>query len=322
MKTYIIDGFKVCSRCGENKSVADYHMSGKKPEEAGENTAGIKSHCKVCQKTIKAEYLAKIPKVIKPQIDLSTITSKVCTVCKVDKPLEQYLDSKLGYLKKRSNCKDCGIKYKREKRAKDSIVRKEVKAIEKVQKLEEIQKRTSKVCPSCKVDKTLDQYSKDSQTIDKLSCYCSECNRERQRAATYGKIIERTKKDDRIFITYFFDNGRSGDEREIKIGRAELKDKTISEVVNNRLTAAKTYSGTKVSLMANTQTGDYGTEYRIHKKFESMRKYGEWFNYSPSLLRFIQEIQTKTTIQDLHDFIEKFEVEDNSQDISETQHIS
>lgn len=317
----ITDGFKVCAICSENKTVDNYY---------GDGRGGLRSECSSCNKILKdkrKEQQKTAPIILSPSLD--GVTALVCKGCATSKNIEEFraytVDNKIY---RKFKCRVCEYEYKL-KRGREKTKERQI------EKQNIVKNRTSKVCTTCSVDKPLAEYYNRKDTYDSLEPRCKECCSIRNKDAYYrierkpkdklSKIVDKINKtnDNRKFTIYFIDNSRS-----IKIGRAEITESsnTVEKAIARRMYSMQSNNDEKLLLLGSTQVGDISTEVRIHHKFNHLRKTGEWFNYSPDLLHFIQEIQTKTTIQDLHDFIEKFEVEDNSkeesQDISETQHIS
>ncbi len=91
---------KKCPRCKEIKSLDDYHYS-----KYSYNKRQV--YCKVCNNQLDKIKREKC----KSNGPTLTRTHKICTTCKIDKPLEEYPVSKdkpdwhLGY------CKKCWTAY-------------------------------------------------------------------------------------------------------------------------------------------------------------------------------------------------------------------
>lgn len=90
---------KKCAMCGKTKSKKEFHKMSSSPDS-------LRPSCKTCRKERE-----KNP-VIKP--DPSTVTSKKCTKCDLEKSLEEFDNDSDGKYGKVSHCKECRAKHNRQ----------------------------------------------------------------------------------------------------------------------------------------------------------------------------------------------------------------
>ena len=103
------------------------------------------------------------------------ITEKVCTKCKIMKPLEQYHNLKNGVYGKHSNCKTCRKTYRKE-----LSFNKPIKGKMK--------------CEKCNIIKNVNEFYKDRSKSTGLQSYCINCQKE--------KVYESSSKLD-SYLTYY-----------------------------------------------------------------------------------------------------------------------
>jgi hypothetical protein len=93
---------------------------------------------------------------------LTLMVKKVCSKCKVEKPIEEFHCQKGGKFGKQSFCRQCAKK-------KDAIKHR------KLHPLPPPPNGISKVCSKCKVDKALTEFEKRDKAIDGRRGVCKEC---------------------------------------------------------------------------------------------------------------------------------------------------
>jgi hypothetical protein len=101
---------------------------------------------------------------------MEEIKTRICTKCHVEKPLTQFSKDPHGKDGLKHECKLC----RHERYLEENPNRKH--------KIIYLPSEGFKVCPKCKIEKPLSEFSEDKRSKwDGLSCYCKECWRDRQR---------------------------------------------------------------------------------------------------------------------------------------------
>ena len=103
------------------------------------------------------------------------ISEKVCTKCKIMKPLEQYHNLKNGVYGKHSNCKTCRKTYRKELSFKKPL-------------------KGKMKCEKCSIIKNVNEFYKDRSKSTGLQSYCIDCQKE--------KVYESSSKFD-SYLTYY-----------------------------------------------------------------------------------------------------------------------
>lgn len=88
---------------------------------------------------------------------------KTCYRCKEEKELFEFHEDIRSSDGKYYTCKSCKREYDRSEKTKRSSYREMAKT------------RTSKICPWCKAEKSIDQYYKNKLRVDGLTNYCKDC---------------------------------------------------------------------------------------------------------------------------------------------------
>jgi hypothetical protein len=115
---------KVCSRCGVEKTVAEYHKSRR-------NSLGVNHRCKICMIDYKREWEASHPdpavrKAHKSALQRARVarlpdisvgipldTPRMCTACGQTKTVNDFQKDKKGTLGRGSKCKACQSAYQK-----------------------------------------------------------------------------------------------------------------------------------------------------------------------------------------------------------------
>lgn len=120
--------------------------------------------------------------------------TKTCTKCQVEKSLGEFHKSKKGKFGVRSICKRCTADYKKS----NSKVYQEVQAKRKQGKEKDLlAEHGMKICTTCQLEKTIDNYSKSKRNRGGFSNKCKTCKKEYDKAYTKKnkeKISKRRKK--------------------------------------------------------------------------------------------------------------------------------
>lgn len=129
------------------------------------------------------------------------ITNKVCTKCKVMKPLEEYHNLKNGVYGKHSNCKSCRKIYR-----KDLSFKKPIKGRIK--------------CEKCNKIKNVSEFYKDRSKSTGLQSYCINCQKE--------KVYECSSKLE-SYLTYYLSLLKKQNSTKKLDSESEFKSQSESE---------------------------------------------------------------------------------------------
>lgn len=169
---------KVCRKCGIDKSLDDYY-------KANEMRDKHASMCKSCTEIQRKDKASKL------DLSLITITTKICTKCKIEKELNLFYKSKYSKDGYKSICKVCC-------RLSD-----EVHIINFNSDLVTV---TEKICTTCGVNKPLDEYYVAKRADDGRQSCCIACvkqyrkNNKERIAALNAKYYAEHK--DELFIKH------------------------------------------------------------------------------------------------------------------------
>jgi ribosomal protein L40E len=100
---------KVCTKCGEAKPLAEFHKSKRR-------SFGLTSKCRQCAKEYDKARYDRLYR--KPHIEQEPKTTKICTKCGEDKPLEAFYTVAKGSSKRMAACKICLVTQQKEANAK------------------------------------------------------------------------------------------------------------------------------------------------------------------------------------------------------------
>jgi mRNA-degrading endonuclease YafQ of YafQ-DinJ toxin-antitoxin module len=144
---------KICSRCKETKTVDEFYKD--KNIESG--------YCPYCKKCAKQRREEQKLGIFVPE-DKSARTSKICSKCKIEKPMETFnknLRNQDGHC---SVCKECRIEKTKEK-------------IVKIKEMNEngTWSRTTKICTKCKIEKPIEDFIESKIKKDGHYPSCKEC---------------------------------------------------------------------------------------------------------------------------------------------------
>jgi len=93
------------------------------------------------------------------------VIAKQCTKCKLIKLLDDYTNKKGGIFNKNSMCRSCKKINDTARKAKLAENREAIK-----------QSMVIKICPKCKLEKSVSEFYNSNETKDGYSSWCKECN--------------------------------------------------------------------------------------------------------------------------------------------------
>jgi hypothetical protein len=140
---------KICSRCKIEKPISNFSKL---------KNGNYHNYCSKCSSEKCKEYREKNKKITPP-----IITSKICSKCKIEKPISEFVVEsclKSGY---RGMCKECTSitnNKRQEKRIATGFIKKE-----------------TKICSSCKIEYPISNFSKRIALPDGLNIYCKYCEK-------------------------------------------------------------------------------------------------------------------------------------------------
>jgi hypothetical protein len=144
---------KTCTACGLEKPISEFHRQ-------ASAKGGIRPHCKACGNAKKRELRKRAAK-------NAQATTRVCEVCGVEKPLEQFRLQGDGYKYRRKECRGCERDRRRER--------------EMAQRLALIESGKAKRCTTCGRVKPLEGFRPHSGKPDGRATECKMCQRRRDR---------------------------------------------------------------------------------------------------------------------------------------------
>lgn len=109
--------------------------------------------------------------------------NKVCTICKIDKPSEEY---SINNGKLRSACKECSNKIRREKRAETRNIKEEIQSLMNMPEIkEEIQ-----ICLCCNQEKNISNFE---IVVNKRRKHCIKCHTNNKTFSSIKKELKNEK---------------------------------------------------------------------------------------------------------------------------------
>jgi hypothetical protein len=144
---------KTCTVCGQAKPISEFHRQ-------ASAKGGIRPHCKDCGN-------AKNRDLRKRAAENARATTRVCEVCGVEKPLQQYRLQGEGYKYRRKECRGCERDRRRER--------------EEAQRQALIESGAAKRCTTCRRVKPLEAFHKHTGKADGHATECKMCQRRRER---------------------------------------------------------------------------------------------------------------------------------------------
>lgn len=123
---------------------------------------------------------------------LFALTYKVCSRCKTEKLISEFSKSKFTKDGYSHTCKQCDSdKYKQTKRYQKVLERKK-----------RIRTRTRKTCSKCKTEKPLEEFIRDSSSVDGYATICKECkNKEGKEIREKSPARQRRLQKERDALT-------------------------------------------------------------------------------------------------------------------------
>ena len=160
-----VNGWKVCSKCGERKPVSEFYKSSRTADS-------LQCWCKSCHRAAQGQNRQRLkdegPTIIR--------TTKVCPKCGEEKPVSEFNKSTSRVDGLTSWCKACvGISGRQSRRRRKdngpTII------------------RTTKVCPTCSEEKPVSEFYKRRSTVDGLTHQCKACQKLYWQSAA-GKVVQ------------------------------------------------------------------------------------------------------------------------------------
>jgi hypothetical protein len=153
---------KTCAKCEIEQSLEEYPRDKRASD-------GRASQCKRCEAArAKRKGFENAARIV---IDLPE--AKFCPQCKINKPSGGFDKSKRNPDGLAGWCKTCSYKQRVARRTKNSLRVGVVSPLDKI-------------CPSCKVKKGVDNFSRDIASLDGLQRCCKVCSRYSQIKCLYG----------------------------------------------------------------------------------------------------------------------------------------
>jgi hypothetical protein len=202
---------KICKTCEVSKGI-EYFTINKKLKD------GRCIQCKECEKKKREQNKDKVAEQRKKRIEKwrenpVEYTEKTCKGCGLLKKLEEYSENKIRKDGKENRCKECTMKKRNSKVA------------EQQQNLSNITQVGKKICNTCGVSKSMEDYTNNRRYKDGKENRCKEClkeknkiNKDRLRQAQkkwraknpeYMKKYEKTDKRKAYLKTYYAENSQS-----------------------------------------------------------------------------------------------------------------
>lgn len=158
---------KCCSQCHIEKPIDAFHKD-------NSQKSGYRSACKEC-----IFFRKKLPQRIvqKPLF----VTSRICTKCHIEKPLEEFSLQKKGPHGRRPYCKACqSAEHKRNYKPIKPPLPPVVNG--------------GKICRKCLIEKPLEQFGSDKRASDGKGTQCKTCVHFREQVLNHDRSLARTRK--------------------------------------------------------------------------------------------------------------------------------
>ena len=144
---------KTCTVCKEDKPITEYHRQAASKD-------GFHPHCKTCS------YEKK--RALRKRAALNAkATLRICKICKVEKPLEQFRQEGDSYVYRRHECRACERDRRRER--------------DEAQRQALIESGDAKRCTMCSRIKVIEHFARHSGKGDGRATECKMCQRRRER---------------------------------------------------------------------------------------------------------------------------------------------
>ena len=178
---------KTCTTCNLEKERSAFHKRKISPD-------GLSYKCKSCVKNTTTAY-SKKPKKPKEspasgETKYRVATSKTCTACNIDKPIEGFCADKTKPDGHAGWCRDCS----------NAAAAKRSKKLKEAAKADTLwtPRTEPKICSMCKIEKDVSSFYKDSTKKDRLASRCQACDdlkyRDKSAYAEYQHILD-TEED-------------------------------------------------------------------------------------------------------------------------------
>lgn len=154
-------GFKICTKCEEEKPTTEFYKSSGHKD-------GIQSTCKMCTRDIDKERSSKRQESYRLSHPKETVdtTHRVCSKCKIDKPIEQFWkDNSNKTYGRMSICIEC--------RKKEHAIKQYPRIVEPRKKYED--KPGFAFCRTCGIEQPLSEFYKDESRKSGYGLQCKTC---------------------------------------------------------------------------------------------------------------------------------------------------